>query len=110
MTWCAQGSSETGLDECQTLEKMHGRMEARHLVVTEDIDWIREKDDWSGLRSIAMLETEREVIGGKTTTERRYFINSLAANAAQILTAVCGHWAIENSLHWCLDVSYREDA
>jgi len=49
-----------------------------------------------------MVEAVREVIGGKKTVERRYFISSLEAKAEVMLKAVRGHWAIENQLHWCL--------
>jgi len=61
-------------------------------------------------RSIVMVESEREIIGGAKSCERRYFISSLAANARQIGAAVRGHWAIENQLHWSLDVCFGEDA
>jgi predicted transposase YbfD/YdcC len=97
-------------DEYRTLEKGHGRIEERRVVVIEDIDWITEKQEWRGLRSMVMVDSVREIIGGASSTERRYFISSLAANARQIGAAVRGHWAIENQLHWSLDVSFSEDA
>lgn len=97
-------------DECRTLEKGHGRIETRRCVVTEDVEWLTDKQLWSGLRSIVMVESEREIIGGAKSYERRFFISSLEANAEQMLKAVRSHWAIENCLHWCLDVSFREDA
>lgn len=56
-----------------------------------------------------MVEAIREVIGEAKTVERRYFISSLWANAEQALKAVRGHWAIENGLHWRLDIGFRED-
>jgi len=98
------------VSRAHSLEKGHGRIEARRVFATEDIDWILEKELWSGLRSIVMVEAEREIIGGKRSTERRFFISSLAADAEQIGAAVRGHWAIENQLHWSLDVSFNEDA
>ncbi len=57
-----------------------------------------------------MVEAAREVIGAAPTVERRYFISSLPAEAKPLLEAVRGHWGIENSLHWCLDVAMGEDA
>ena len=77
--------------------------------MTEEIEWLEQKAEWENLRSVVMVESQREVIGGATSVERRYFISSLAANAPEALRAVRGHWAIENQLHWCLDISFRED-
>lgn len=91
------------------LEKDHGRIEQRRCWVTEEIEWIESKDKWKNLKSIVMVEAEREVIGGKTSIERRYFISSLEANAELALKCVRGHWGIENQLHWCLDIGFRED-
>lgn len=103
------GFKEIAYDSCKTLEKGHGRIETRRCFVTEDVDWLAQKADWEGLKSIIMVEAQREVIGEKPTIERRYFISSLEADATQALRALRGHWAIENQLHWCLDVGFRED-
>lgn len=75
----------------------------------EEIDWIEQKDKSKGLKSIVMVEVKREVIGGKKMVERRYFISSLDGKAELALRCVRGHWAIENQLHWCLDIGFRED-
>lgn len=105
----ASGFTEIEYDYCATLEKDHGRIEGRRCWVTEDTDWFTEKAEWVGLRSFIMVEAEREVLGQPATIERRYFISSLPANARQALCAVRGHWGIENSLHWVLDVAFHED-
>ncbi len=96
-------------DYCQTLEKGHGRIEERRCWVTEEIGWLEEKEDWKNLTSVLMVEARREVKGCEKTVERRYFISSLAAHAEEALNCVRGHRAIENQLHWCLDIGFRED-
>lgn len=103
------GFQEISYDYTETLEKGHGRIEKRRCWVTERIDWLEQKADWKNLRSIIMVESIREVVGGSTTIERRYFISSLEAKAREALRSVRGHWAIENELHWCLDIAFRED-
>ncbi len=104
------GFPEIKYDYSETLEKGHGRIEERRCWVTEEIGWLEGKEKWKNLKSIVMVEAIREVIGGKKTVERRYFISSLEANAELALKCVRGHWAIENNLHWCLDIGFREDA
>lgn len=86
----------------------HGRVEPRKCLVSDRLDWLEKKPEWCGLRSIAMLEETRD-INGKISCERRFFISSLPANARQIATAVRAHWAIENTLHWTLDLVFNED-
>jgi predicted transposase YbfD/YdcC len=96
-------------DYYERVEKGHGRIEERRCWMTTEIGWLEQKGEWANLRSVIMVEAIREVIGGNKTVERRYFISSLEANAKEALRAVRGHWAIENQLHWCLDIGFRED-
>ena len=57
---------------------------------------------------MVLIESERH-IGAQMQRERRYYISSLAAHAEQLGRYIRGHWSIENSLHWTLDMSFRED-
>jgi predicted transposase YbfD/YdcC len=93
----------------QTVDGSHGRVEVRHYYATDDIEWLRRKAEWKGLQTIAMVESERTVLGEETSLERRYYISSLSADAKQLGKAIRGHWSIENSLHWVLDIGFRED-
>jgi predicted transposase YbfD/YdcC len=100
-------------DHVQTVDGDHGRIETRRLWCTSDVSWVPGGDQWAGLRSVAVVESHRQVIGGAAcggSLERRYYISSLPGDdAAQMLAATRGHWGVENSLHWCLDMSFRED-
>jgi predicted transposase YbfD/YdcC len=97
-------------DHAQTGEKGHGRIENRRCLVISDPRYLfyLEGLKWPGLRSIVKLEAERKV-GEKSETHTRYYISSLPGDAAKTLAAARGHWGIENSLHWVLDIGFRED-
>ena len=101
-----------GEDEPHHIERNrgHGRTEVRRCWVIDSVgDWLEDHEKWEGLRSIAVVESERTV-KGKTSMKRRYFISSLPPDAAKIADAVRSHWGVENSLHWVLDVVFGEDA
>jgi predicted transposase YbfD/YdcC len=90
----------------------HGRIETRKVWVTDELEWLGEiAHDWPGLAVLAAVECQREDSStGKTSTQRRYFISSCKTlDAKAMAAAVRGHWAIENKLHWQLDVSFNED-
>lgn len=107
-TECADTAEKVKMDFHQTIEKGHGRVETRRYWQSTDIDWFQDKPLWKGLRSIGMVESIRK-IKGKSTIERRYYLSSLPLDAARFAKAVRGHWGVENSLHWSLDVTFRED-
>lgn len=89
-------------------EEGHGRLEKRTIYVTEEIDWLPQQDDWTGLKSIILLVSECTV-DGKRSTERRSYFSSLPADARQMAYAIRSHWGIE-SCHWVLDVAFNEDS
>ena len=93
-----------------THEENHGRIEDRDYAVSDDVTWLKERHPkWKTIQSIGIVDSQREV-KGKVTCERRYFVSSLPADAAEFATAVRGHWGIENSLHYVLDVAFGEDS
>lgn len=95
----------------RVVAKGHGRLEVRTCWVTDDpvvLAWLDPDGVWPGLGSIAMVTGERHV-GETVTSETRYDVSSLAADPVRIGQAVRRHWRIENSLHWVLDLAFRED-
>ena len=104
-------------DFLETTTRAHGRVETRRYWISEEIEWLTHHAQWKDLRSVGMVESIRAV-QGKVTREVRFFIGSIGANAGPFdrlrafgtfARAVRGHWAIENTLHWSLDVSFAED-
>ena len=95
-------------DTRTTVDGGHGRVETRRYTTIGDVDWFEEKVKWQKLTSFGMVESERDT-GDKITHDTRYFISSLPNDAKRFGEAVREHWGIENSLHWCLDVAFRED-
>jgi predicted transposase YbfD/YdcC len=92
----------------QTVDGEHGRIETRRYWSIAAPDWLPGFADWRDLRSVGLVEVRRE-INGQVTTQCRYYLSSLAVDAIQLAGAVRGHWSIENSCHWVLDVVFRED-
>lgn len=95
----------------QTVEKGHGRLETRQCWTISDptvLRGLRGTPEWEGLRCVAKVRARR-TIDDKTTIEDRYYLSSLDGQASQLLIATRTHWGIENSLHWVLDIAFRED-
>jgi predicted transposase YbfD/YdcC len=104
--------AEVQHDHVRTTTKGHGRLEIRDCWTIADprfLGDLRQGRKWKSLRSVAQVTLERRV-GEQVTVETRYYLSSLAGAAKQIQHAVRSHWGIENKLHWCLDVSFNEDA
>jgi predicted transposase YbfD/YdcC len=89
-------------------EKGHGRKEWRRCVALACPQGAP-FDAWAGMQSMAMVESVRQTDDG-ISSEKRYYISSLPADSAKLAQAIRSHWEIENRLHWCLDVTFHEDA
>jgi predicted transposase YbfD/YdcC len=102
------------VERCETIGKEHGRLEIRTHSVSHSVDWIASERSYPGaprfpkLATIAMVESKIER-GDKIESERRSYISSRALSAAAFADAVRGHWAIENNMHWTLDMTFNED-
>lgn len=92
----------------QTKESGHGRTETRTYIQMPVPEGLPGLDLWAGLKSIGVVVSEC-VRDGKETAEVRYYISSLGVGVKRFAHAVRSHWGIENSCHWSLDVTYRED-
>ena len=92
----------------QTVDGEHGRIESRKYWHVNAPDHLKEQFDWPGLVSLGMCEARRE-INEQASEEKRYYLSSLSVDAVRLAEAIRGHWSIENSLHWILDVVFRED-
>jgi predicted transposase YbfD/YdcC len=90
-------------------DKGHGRVEKRQYYITDAIEWLPKKEDWKDLKSIVMVKSTRET-KKNITVENRFYITSLSPQPELAAHAIRSHWAIENNLHWTLDVAFREDA
>jgi predicted transposase YbfD/YdcC len=108
------GFKDTTVSRDQTVDGDHGRIETRTVTVFHDVGWLQQRHDWPGLKSCVMVESVREIKGSSQQTDKiehetRFYITSLAWVAYQIGPVIRGHWAIENGLHWVMDMMFRDD-
>jgi len=102
------------LDANLDLDKGHGRIEDRRVFVSRDVDWLNGQRRFPGehrfpkIAAVAKIET-RTKLKDSCRRQTRYFIASRPISARDLADAVRGHWRIETSLHWVLDVTFRED-
>jgi len=103
-----QDFADTQGTQHQSVEGDHGRIETRTTTVFHDVAWLKKRHDWPGIKSLVMVESVRQ-IGARIERESRYYISSLRVPAEQMGAFVRAHWAVENSLHWVLDMVFRDD-
>jgi len=104
----ANGFKDTTISRHETVDGDHGRIETRTYTAIHDVAWLQERHNWPGLKGLVMVESQRET-GDKITRETRFYITSLVLPANVIGPMIRDHWAIENSLHWVMDMVFRDD-
>lgn len=95
----------------RSVEKGHGRIEIRECWTLSDpefLEYVQQRRHWAGLQTVVKVCAERRLKGTRSRSTR-YYISSLANDAQRILQSIRQHWGIENSLHWVLDIAFRED-
>jgi len=99
---------EDFVKQSETIDADHGRIEARRYTVCSDIEWLREGHKWPGLKAVIMTEYTRETRGNAETI-RRFYIASFVDSPEKMARGIRDHWQLENSLHWVLNVTFRQD-
>jgi len=110
----AKSFQDTIVSHHRTVDGDHGRIETRDITVIHDVDWLQESHQWPGLKSVVMVESIRQIPGVSPNTDKieretRFYITSLVQVASLISPLIRDHWAVENSLHWVLDMVFRDD-
>ena len=110
----AKDFKDTTVSRHQTVDGDHGRVETRDITVIHDVGWLQDRHQWPALTSIVMIQSTRLIPGSnrdadKVEHETRFYITSLALIASLIGPLIRDHWAVENSLHWVLDMVFRDD-
>ena len=104
----ANGFKDTKVTRHETTDGEHGRIETRKYTAIHDVGWLQERHAWPGLAGVLMVESTRE-LPGRREQETRFYITSLALSAERAGPMIRDHWAIENSLHWVMDMAFRDD-
>ena len=104
----ANNFKDTKVSQDQTVDGDHGRIETRTCTVFHDVAWLQDRHDWPGLKAFVMVESTRE-LNDKIERETRFYITSLVLLANALGPIVRSHWAVENSLHWVMDMIFRDD-
>ena len=101
----ANNFQDTTISQHHSVDGDHGRIETRRTTAIHDVEWLQQRHKWQGLNGIVMVESQRET-GPKIETETRFYITSSTDIADKLATVIRQHWAIENSLHWVMDMVF----
>jgi predicted transposase YbfD/YdcC len=104
----AKNFNDAVISRHESVDGDHGRIETRTTTAIHDVAWLQERHNWPGLKRVVMVESRRE-IAGKLEEDTRLYITSLDASADRLGPAIRSHWAVENSLHWVMDMVFRDD-
>ena len=104
----ANDFKDTTISRHETVDADHGRVETRTYAAIHNVEWLQERQAWPGLQGVVMVESRREAEGG-IAKEARFYIASLVSLANAIGPMIRDHWAIENGLHWVMDMVFRDD-
>lgn len=104
----ARDFAGTVVSRHEEVDSDHGRIETRTTTVFHEVAWLKDSHAWPGLQSVVKLDSRRE-LGDRIEYETRYYLSSLTLPAERMGPIVRDHWAVENSLHWVLDMVFRDD-
>ena len=101
---------ELNAQTTKTLDGDHGRIETRTYCAVTFPEILQKNHQWLKLNTVVEVTSHREIISsGKVESEKRYYITSLKNNVEKISNSIRSHWSIENSLHYVMDIAFRDD-
>ncbi len=104
------GRDASARADCDAFDDTHGRLVRRRVFASTEAAALEALSGWPGLRTVLAVESIRSVNSApKVESEIRYFLSSCPDSPAALGQAIRSHWAVENALHWVLDVTFRED-
>jgi len=110
VTTCVTEELKASLPSHRQLDADHGRFEQRDCYVLSDLALIDEAKQWTGAKSIVIIEAQRNIKGQEQVEKQtRFYLSSLCETPENFNHIIRSHWSIENHLHWMLDVVFKED-